>query len=62
MNDMHSFQVLCPCTLPSSSLFFLFSLKTVSFLKLALLDECRGDHGGKRHGDELVRYKFIFLT
>lgn len=46
----------CPLVLflhPLLSVFFFF--KGVSFVKLTLLDECRGDHGGERHGDDLVR-------
>ena len=41
------FYLLVLCLL---SLLFVFFFKTVIFLKLTLLDECRGDHG-----DELVR-------
>jgi len=36
---------------PLLSSFFL----TVSLLKLTLLDECSGDHGGERYGDEFLR-------
>lgn len=32
------------------------------FLKLTLLDECRGDHAGERHGNEIVKETLNVLT
>jgi len=51
----NNLQVLSPCSLYSSSFLCVFFLKNVSFLKIDFGDECRGDHGRERYGEDMVK-------
>ena len=51
-NNLH---VSSPFSLSSSFFSMFFFFENYNFLETEFFDECRGDHGGERYGDEMVK-------